>query len=331
MLKNIIFATSLALLLGACEKLEKVSVPSDFDVTTDKASYAVGDTVRFMLHGNPDIISVYTGELGNNYAYINGRIAEPRFTVTFEEQNIDGQQLDQLHIYVSKDFNEDYSYAGVTSPDVTWTDISDRFSLVGPYKDANKVIIGTNVYTNVGTVDFTDLLEGDQTKLFFACRYTAEPWATGKDTHITRVRNFVISSQYETLKTELVTWAGFGWQLFTKFAQDPARKSEIQESSKVIQFRVGWGNKPDGSGTYQSEGADNWVVSAPVYLDRVQDMGPDRAIGIKGVNDVSKDVYEYTFDYPGQYEVVFNAQNTNAEGSASKLVKIKLTVTEKTE
>ena len=176
MLKHIICIAGLALALASCEKIEKVEAPV-FSVTTEKDTYAAGESVKFFFHGNPDIISCYTGELGNNYDYTDGRIAEPDFLITFDQQHIDGQQLDQFHVLVSKNFDEDYSYEGITASDVEWIDISDRFNLLGPYKDADKQVIGTNAYTNVGTANITDLLDGDRTKLYFAVRYTAEPWS----------------------------------------------------------------------------------------------------------------------------------------------------------
>ena len=117
MLKHIICIAGLALALASCEKIEKVEAPV-FSVTTEKDTYAAGESVKFFFHGNPDIISCYTGELGNNYDYTDGRIAEPDFLITFDQQHIDGQQLDQFHVLVSKNFDEDYSYEGITASDV---------------------------------------------------------------------------------------------------------------------------------------------------------------------------------------------------------------------
>lgn len=87
------------------------------------------------------------------------------------------------------------------------------------------------------------------------------------------------------------------------------------------------GNKP-GGGTYQSDGADNWAITQAVWLDRVLDMGPDRAIGIKGVNDVKKESFEYEFEYPGTYEVVFRAQNANIDGSKETICKLRIHITD---
>ena len=86
MLKHIICIAGLALALASCEKIEKVEAPV-FSVTTEKDTYAAGESVKFFFHGNPDIISCYTGELGNNYDYTDGRIAEPDFLITFDQQH----------------------------------------------------------------------------------------------------------------------------------------------------------------------------------------------------------------------------------------------------
>ena len=67
-----------------------------------------------------------------------------------------------------------------------------------------------------------------------------------------------------------------------------------------------------------------------IYLafQKSLDMGPDKAIGVKGVNDVKKSYFQHTYLLPGEYQVVFIAKNVNASGLKEKIVKLNITVTE---
>jgi len=46
------------------------------------------------------------------------------------------------------------------------------------------------------------------------------------------------------------------------------------------------------------------------------------------VNDVKKESFEYEFEYPGTYEVVFRAQNANIDGSKETICKLRIHITD---
>ena len=320
--KSILFFAAVAALMS-CNRIEKISAPDDFDVFVETQEYTVGDTVCFNFKGVPDVISFYSGEVGNDYNFIGGRIAEPNYFFNFQEQCIDGRQENQLKVYISTDFDENYSFEGITSEKVHWTDISGKFNLLGPGKVTNN-----RKFTDVGNADLREFLTSDESTFYIAFNYVAEPYASGKDFNIIRTTKMKVFSEFNHGKKDLYTWNDFGWKMFHAFSQDPKRPSEVQDESQQLQFRVGWGNKPEG-GTYQGDGANNWAVSKPITVSKVLDMGPDHAIGIKGVNDVRKEKYEHIFDYPGEYEVVFVGRNVNINQNFEKVVKLKITVKEK--
>ena len=308
--------------MASCSRIAPVEYPYDFDVKCENMQVRVGESVRFRISGNPDVISFYSGEVGNDYNFISGRIAIPEYVVTFDEQAIDGYQENQLKVLVSVTPPAGDTWDEISSFD-GWSDISDRFTLLGPGKVTNN-----RVYTNVGSADVSDLLTSDEMSVYFAFHYTAQPWSSGNDSNIIRVKNFKVQSKYNEKYTDLYEWNDCGWTMFTKFPQQASRPSEIQENNKVIQFRIGWGNHEDGVGTYQSDGADNWAVCNGLKLQKTLDMGPDRSVGIKGLNDVQKETYEHTYNAAGVYEVVFIAQNVNIGGSQTKVVKLQVEVIE---
>lgn len=317
---KIIIMSAIAVAAGSCGRIDAVTSPEDFDVVCLTETVKAGETVRFRFSGDPDVISFYSGEVGNDHDYISGRVVTPEYVLTFDEQVIDGKQKDQLSVLVSdKEFPE-LTWEEASSYD-GWIDISNRFNLLGPGKET-----GIRSYTNVGYADISDLVTSETTSLNIAIRYTATPFSSGNEANIIRVKNFYVKSKYNGTLTDLYSWSDFGWNMVTKFPQQSSRASEIQENNKVIQNRLGWGNKEDGSGTYQADGADNWTVSKLLAFRKTLDMGPDHAIGIKGVNDVKKDSYEYSWDRPGTYNVIFIAKNVNINGCKEKVIKITIDV-----
>ena len=310
------------ILMSACTRIPVVDEPSDFNVTCDRYEVKTGEIVQFNFVGDPDVISFYSGEFGNDYNYIHGRTIDPEYRLTFDEQAIDGTQENQLKVMVSSTYDSNLTWESADAHK-GWVDISDRFTLLGPGK-----VTGNRAYTNVGYADISDFLTDDDTSLAVAFHYTGNPWVLGQDFNIIRVKNCVIKSYSNGAYADLYGWNDFGWEMVTKFAQQSNRPSEIQENNKVIQFRVGWGAHENDSGTYQGDGADNWAVSEPLTFQKSLDMGPDKAIGVKGVNDVKKSYFQHTYSLPGEYQVVFIAKNVNASGLKEKIVKLNITVTE---
>lgn len=320
-MKRAYFIIALALLC-ACTRIPAVDAPDDFDVTCDKYEAKVGEFVQFNFSGDPDVISFYSGEFGNDYNYSQGRTIAPEYRLTFDEQALDGLQENQLKVLVSSTYKSDLTWDSADSH-TGWVDISNRFTLLGPGK-----VTGNRAYTNVGYADISDFLIDDGSSVSLAFHYTGIPWVSGQDFNIIRIKNCVIKSYFNGSYTDLYSWNDFGWQMVTKYAQQSSRCSEIQENNKVIQFRVGWGAHENAPGTYQGDGADNWAVSVPLTFQKSLDMGPDRSIGVKGVNDVKKSFFQHTYSLPGEYQVIFIAKNVNASGSKEKTIKLNLTITE---
>lgn len=300
-------------IISSCDRIEDVDSPV-FDVKANKEIYQVGDSVRFTFSGNPDIISFYSGELGNDYSHVDGRVAAPDYFIKFETQSQNGAQTDQMRILISKNFDGDYTIDGVHA--ASWEDITDRFRMA-PASN------GT-AYIGSGLGSFKDLLEADAdtTKLYFAVKQNVFNQNTHGIGNLNRLRYFTISSVYETLNSTLYEHAGFGWKLFSTPNKQPDRAS--LENSYTIMMRNSWWTSPED---YYSRDTEDWAVSSQIPIPRVLDMGPDRAIAIKGVNDISIDGYTYLFRSPGVYKVVFRATNANVNGRKDVIRELTITVT----
>lgn len=309
----LIIGTSLIIGTAACERIEDPDTIV-FEVFAEKEIYKVGDSVRFVFEGNPDIIAFYSGELGNSYEYKDGRIAEPDYLINFETQSQNGAQTDQMRVLVSNDFTGDYSIDGVHA--ATWSDITSRFTMAPPNNGS--------AYVSSGFGDLEEFLdtEKDTIELYFAVKQIVKNQNIHGLGNLNRLRYFTISSVYETLNKKLYEHANFGWTLFSTPNKQPDRAS--LENSYTIMMRNSWWTSPED---YYSRETEDWAVSIPVKLPRALDLGPDRSISIKGVTDISVKGYTYIYTTPGEYNVVFKAINANIKSQNEITKEITLIVT----
>src|SRR5690606_8241489 len=117
-----------SLLASSCDDPLDVTLPQDFEVTTEKTTYRVGEEIEFKFDGNPNIITFYSGEVGNDYQFREGRVTPPgEVTLSFENRVIYGVQPDQFSILVSTDFSGQRNIDAIKA--ANWTNITDRFEL----------------------------------------------------------------------------------------------------------------------------------------------------------------------------------------------------------
>lgn len=310
MFRKYILALTVGLLMLSCNKLEDVDAPMDFSVTTQRDTYAVGELVKFNMTGSPDVISFYTGELGHNYDFIGGRIANCKFFIDFESQRLDGTQKDQIRILVSNNFDGTKTLEGVNAPDVTWKDYSDQFAFP---EDGDR---SPNFPST--SVDITEMIIKDTTEIYVAVKHVVKDQTVYGTGNLNRIKNFTITSKYETISNKIFTYQASDWTLFSTPNKEVDR-AEVQPAQ--IQLRNNYR-------TTESRQAytEDWVVAGPIQIIKVMDFGPDRAIGIKGVTDIFQNTYNHTFEYPGAYKVVFRAQNVNIDKQQEKFVTLDINV-----
>jgi len=75
-MKLIYYKLFLALVLfSACTKSDEITTP-DFQVSTVSSTYKKGIPIEFIFSGNPQLISMYTGEVRKDYAFKDGRVTD---------------------------------------------------------------------------------------------------------------------------------------------------------------------------------------------------------------------------------------------------------------
>ncbi|MFD1628489.1 DUF5017 domain-containing protein [Pseudopedobacter beijingensis] len=297
----------------SCQKLEKITMP-DFEVELSKQNYHVGDTVLFNFKGDADVISVYTGEVGHNYDSINGRMMSSKFNVIFESHALDGTQRDQIYIYLLKEFNGDYSMAGVDAARPSMIELNDRLRTATP--DDNRQWISS------GYGDITEYLDmSEPSTIYFAVRHLVRNQNVYGTGNLNRVRNFKLFAINELDKEETVfSQAVDNWTLFSSANKMPGRASLDATNPPQMTLRNSTG------ASYVTETTEDWVISNPIQITPVVDAGPDRAIGVKSMANAMPKTYTKIYNKAGDYKVVFKAINQSAAGRKEVLREVNIHV-----
>ena len=114
------------MMLSSCTK-SSVESPDSFDVTTSKATYKVGDTIKFILSGSPDQVIFYSGEAGMRYENsertLGAGIAKLVFQTSLQKGVLTNG--DSLRLLVSSNLK---GYDSISIVKASWTDITSRNS-----------------------------------------------------------------------------------------------------------------------------------------------------------------------------------------------------------
>lgn len=308
-----------ALLFTGCrkdfEKVDKVH----FDVTTESPTFKVGEPVIFKFTGNPDYIIFYSGEVGNDYAYAaTDRILDTHMTFTMSVTTSSGTP-GHLNPAIcpfsySTDFSGEYTEEAVKA--ATWHDITDLFGF--PVNE----LVSAKILNEV-TID--DCFENPDEPVYFSFYYkvSAAEVALGNGRTQWNIQNPKINGVSDDGYDTLYDITDMAWNFI--LAEDSAE---------------GWGGTsghvPDVNTSrmlLRSEftptvDREMWAVSGPIHkMDNINN-GYDRGFGVKAYAEASLSQYAYTYNTPGEYNVVFVAANSNAYDRKEKVCKITINVVE---
>jgi len=298
---------------AGCERIETAR-EVDVEITIEDKNYTVDDPVVFKFTGDADVISFYSGEIGHDYAYREGRIFEKDFLVNFETQRQDGtlEQGDQFRLFVSRDFDEEITFDNVHNYD-KWEEITDRFTWAKLGNGSAYILSGIH-----SIADHIDYENGN--KLIFAIKQTVKNQNINGTGGLNRLRGFTLKEKTYTSETQLFKHsATTDWTLVSSPHKQPGRAEILAD---LVMMRNSWQAQYLDYETY------DWAVSKPIEIVPTVDIGPDRPDGIKSVADKMLDRFEYRYTEPGTYEVTFIVKNQNIEGEKEKIITKTVTVDE---
>lgn len=294
---NKIIATMLiGLFFSSCQKRYELLSLDTFNVQTEKDTYAVGDTVRFLFTGNPDNIVFWSGENGHNYDFRKRTFVEGnRLLLNFKSFSQFGvTNPPSLKLLISTDFSGVYDEASVKSESANWMDITDR------------AVLSTGAdQTSSGDIDLTDISSLNK-KMVIAFQFKTEAVSSSQNRWV--IRSFDLkSSNADGQESVLATMANAGWKAFNFSGESTAWTIS---STQLV------------SGRNYTELDDDWVLTKQFDPNSVL---PDKGLAIKNISTAISE-YGKVFSQPGNYKVVFVATNANVKGQKSIVKEINLSI-----
>lgn len=293
----------------SCKK-DNIEVP-EFNATVQKQTFKVGDTVVFNMEGNPDYVSFYSGEYLNDYAFTGGRSLDIKsFNLSFQSRVQNGNQKDQLSVYLSSDFNGKFDIESINA---------------GNFKNiTNLVNLGTvnAVYAPSGVIDLTNVVTDRTKPLYVAFRYQTKPQDAVNGTQRTwTIRELALNTVTDLGKSVAIDQLTAAWTIVESGPIVDAARNAITANSGQITFR---GNISAEGKLVQTEA---WAVSKAIDLNTII-LGPDRGVPVKGISDTTPAIYSHVYTKPGNYKAVFEISNTRIDGKKTMTKEIDLIVTQ---
>jgi hypothetical protein len=288
-MNKLIYFISISLLVVSCTKT-KVELP-DFDVSIHSQAIHAGDTVTFSFRGTADIITFYSGEEGHRYEFKDRVLFEGDTWLNFTSQATNYVQP-SLSLLLSTDFSGTYDVTNITN--ATWTNVTDRITLSTGAANVPSGPLGLNEFLEPGK------------PLFVAFHYNAEAAYGQSSWAIQSFDITTVNANNERYTTADLATAGW-------IARDFSN-TNIKWSISVDQLSItGRLNPPHTA-------AEDWLISKALYIGTVS---PDVGIPVKDIS-IAATGFDYVFEQPGTYDVVFVA--TNSFGTTQKTITRKLTV-----
>lgn len=324
---NSILASSLILMASACDPdgVDSLSfnVRTEGGVTTVKTD----EEIHFLIDGNADYITFYSGEDGNNYdnkSRTEAEIASLTLSCNIKQQYNDLSYWNKeiIHAYISTDFSGVYTPEELSK--ATWAPISGNEYGHLPMPMAT----AASAAETSGTVDLS-LFTNINKKFYVAFQYNAEgrdaiPESNGNNKYTNRPRVDITN-----LKMQKTTADGQVIDI-TDAIKEWAFRPIYQQSSTMTNYQVSDNSllfQPQKA-TLNAEGKEPnevvWMVSQNINPRSVE---PDRGTAIQSI-EARLNKYSYSYRKAGTYTATFVAKNANMWESKATVRKLTIVVQE---
>lgn len=302
-MRKLLYINCLAIMLLAfgCEKMP-LEAP-DFEVSLQPGTYKVGDSVRFILSGNADLVAFYSGRPNNNYDLITPKVLPNKINLSFDSRTDNAGQTDQLQILTSTNFSGTNTLDALKA--ATWQNINNKFTFPG---------VGI-AFAPSGVADITSQIKNGS-PFYIAVKYAVKPVGEAGAWAKWELNNFNFKSVNEQEeKTPLDLNQSTSWTAVLSSNYETSRVS-LGTNGLVLQ----------GNATNTSEAHEAWVVSKVTYPYTSTTYKPDTAIAIKSVPQPALTRYATAYTAPGTYQAVFVAKNIKKDKEKTVVKKISVTI-----
>lgn len=290
----------LPLFFYSCDNTRVVEMPS-FTITTDSVEYHLGDSVKFLIQGQSNILTFYSGEIGHEYQYRDRVEADGIPKLTFSSTL--NKAFANLSLVYSNDLTFD-SIAPLMHADslrrmnaATWTDLNPKFSTGST---TQKV--------------FSDTVVLNKNMKYIAFKYKAITTATQP---IWNIKDFCIKNHVSSSASYNVSDSTLLIQNYKVFVADT--------TIKVATVFSAVNNTLTLSGK-TSQSVDNtlWVLLTNLNLRQVQ---PDLGVNMGEHSYInSTKSFSYKYNKAGSYKATIVGRNITYVADKSKVVEVGVTV-----
>lgn len=299
MLKYSIYIVTAVILLASCAKVD-IGSP-DLKITTSSGSltYKVGDTINFLLEGNPDNILFYSGEQGHNYAYRDRTSIDNDLEIQFSTWQRYGMPRQNLQLMVSTDFAGVYDVEHIQA--AHWEDLTELAAF-------SPGIANDNFPS--GVISLKPYLGADPKSLIYiALKYTDNQKSQGQNNWVIRSFNADQVSP-EGQITNMATMSTGGWKAVN-----------VLNLNKVWSITSSQLQMP--SSTSVETDNEDWVITRGF---NVRAVSPDAGVALKNISTLLP-VYQYVYEEPGTYQVVFESSNIRYNGDVRQTKELTIEIT----
>ncbi|WP_236973662.1 DUF5017 domain-containing protein [Membranihabitans maritimus] len=349
---NFIILAFISIVALSCEKDLSITDTPDLNVSLEKSNFKVDEEVVFTFTGYAEIVSFYSGEVFNDYDYKDGRVIEfpdQSAILSFQSGVREGTQENQLSVLISNDFDGDTSsLESVKSSN--WIDITDSLTL-GDSED----------FTSSGNFDISEYTEGNP--IYVAFKYITRPQLENGDARIWMIENFAVKSK-DSFNGSQLNFVNQNTAGFYAVDEDPINTPSRSTVTSTRLSILGNSYEDPEDPKYDPENPiydpenpiydpdsdvydpsaelpeyepydpnnpnndpmrETWVITKPIFTNEV-DLGPDRAVGIRGIQDQKLVEYTYSYSNPGNYKAVFVGKNATKDESVSIVKEVDITI-----
>lgn len=292
-MRKALFIPIFFIAVAACTK-EKVTTP-DFEVSSSSLTYKTGDTVTFRISGNPDNLTFYSGEPGQQYEFRDRTSMPNELVINFSSFVSYGVIRQNLQLMVSSDFSGLADSNAIKA--ATWTDISHLATFS---TGADRVPSGS-----INLKDYTQ--EGHLT--YIAFRYTDYKKPDGQNRWV--IRTFTAENiSPDSLVTPLAVMSTGGWQA-------------VNFKNESFVWSITSAQLLMPSSTATADDNEDWIFTKGFDPYSVK---PDAGTALKNISTVLSE-HKHVYKEPGTYKVVFDASSVRYNGEARAQKEITLTIT----
>lgn len=305
--------------------------PNPFEINAGPLEINAGESIHFDISGGSDALEFWSGEKYHDYAYSEkDRIENAGVFMTFKHAMLSGNQPDNITVRYSNDFSGIMTENEILK--ANWKDVTNRFALskeIGSGSNPNsKEDYGK--YSDCGNINVTDCIpEGESA--YFAIFYHADKYVASLDNGRTSswITGWKITGKYEG-ETQEELWS-------MEQRTDEKQSFSLIEGASYEGERIHCGVYPSDDAptrwhfrffsTYKlSSDRDAYAVADCPVERPVRNLGPDSPVVLQEKGGVTPAVWDYRFDTPGKYEVVFAVTCQTLSGPVKKLIRFSITV-----